>query len=445
MDYTRGDARVTGFIGNPNTLRGSRSGQHTFVNRRFVRDRAVTRAIDEGYRSVQTIHGSKHPILVLNVEIDPSLIDVNVSPTKTEVRFTNERDVFSAVYHAIASALVTEGGLVQQGDLLGSPQVSETQSRNADRPVSQPLLDTPSSTPVTTRQYDSSYNRPSDRSFQADRNADISEFHNAVIERAGLSGAENTGNERDPLGDETQAPSYSYSGGAEQNRSDEVERSAYPPASPATERRENNGDSAPSKSPHRDKLTSLRVLAQTRNTYILAQTDTSLCIIDQHIAHERVLYERLLSGQASGILTMQHLMFPITLELGKKEALVTQARLGDLNKAGFLLEEFGSNSFLVRALPSAVAQGARAETVVREVIDELVEKTESRKLLVPAEEVLITASCKMAVKAGDPLTFDEMNGLLADLLQCENPYTCPHGRPIIVEIGNADMDRRFGR
>jgi DNA mismatch repair protein MutL len=142
---------------------------------------------------------------------------------------------------------------------------------------------------------------------------------------------------------------------------------------------------------------------------------------------------------------MQHLMFPITLELGKKEALVTQARLGDLNKAGFLLEEFGSNSFLVRALPSAVAQGARAETVVREVIDELVEKTESRKLLVPAEEVLITASCKMAVKAGDPLTFDEMNGLLADLLQCENPYTCPHGRPIIVEIGNADMDRRFGR
>ena len=199
-------------------------------------------------------------------------------------------------------------------------------------------------------------------------------------------------------------------------------------------------------------LDSLRVLAQTRNMYILAQTDDALVLIDQHIAHERVLYEQLLAGAegAGGGVPTQRLMLPFTLELSRRETLVIEKRLEDLRRAGFDLEPFGGDSFVVRSVPASVAEKRLKaqdgpEEVLRQIVDELVEKTVSRRLLLPAEEVLITASCKMAVKAGDPLTFDEMNALVADLLRSENPYTCPHGRPIIVELPNGDLDRKFGR
>jgi DNA mismatch repair protein MutL len=196
--------------------------------------------------------------------------------------------------------------------------------------------------------------------------------------------------------------------------------------------------------PHRHGLESLQVLAQTRNMYIVGQTQDSLVLIDQHIAHERILYERLLSGRG-GKIPVQHLVVPLTLELGRRESLVVQARIEELKKAGLTLEEFGGDAFLIRAMPAAIAQRPNALAIVRSIVDEMVEMTVSRKLLVPAEEVLITASCKMAVKAGDPLSLQEMRALVADLLACENPYTCPHGRPIIIEMANIELDRKFGR
>jgi DNA mismatch repair protein MutL len=423
MNLDRGDVRITGFLGTPQALRPTRAGQHTFVNRRFVRDRAVTRAIDEGYSSVQTIHGPKHPLIALMIDIDPGLIDVNVSPTKTEVRFTRDREIFSAVYHAVADALVEQGGLVPNimGKLTSAPLAEPPSSQ-------QEFLRVPSLPPATVNYRPSSPASlppqpsrpwgyvPADRPVYHEP-ADAGAFREAVMERAGFGDATVAPAVDDPFADET----------------------PIAPATPSTE------PAREPSAPHRTQLTSLRVLAQTRNMYILAQSEKALCLIDQHIAHERVLYERLLNGHAAQALTIQHLMIPITLELGKREALVVEARLEELKRAGFEFEPFGGETFLVRALPAAVAQRQRPETVVRAIIDELVEKTASRKLMVPAEEVLITASCKMAVKAGDPMKFEEMEALLADLLACENPYTCPHGRPIIIELPNDDLDRKFGR
>jgi DNA mismatch repair protein MutL len=194
----------------------------------------------------------------------------------------------------------------------------------------------------------------------------------------------------------------------------------------------------------------VQVLAQTRNTYIVAQSGTALLVIDQHIAHERILYERFVRGAQGGGVAVQHLMMPITLELTRREAMVVEKRLPELARAGFELEPFGGDSFLVRAVPASVAQKrlkaqGGPEEVLREIVDDMVEQTVSRRLLLPAEEVLITASCKMAVKAGDPLTLAEMQALVDDLFLCENPYTCPHGRPILLEMSNSEVDRKFGR
>jgi len=396
LDDEGAGLRVTGFIGSPGALKSSRSAQHTFVNKRFVRNKAVTRALDEAYKSVQTLHGTRYPAAVVMIDVDPAQVDVNVSPTKTEVRFTREGEIYAAVYHAVQRALMA-GGLVPTvtQNLAPPAQSYEVENKQASHPE---LMSVPQ--------------RPAGNTRQEPR--DATAFREAYQERA-----------RTPFDDDP------FEGSSPAN--------VPAPTGIGSDYREHN-------------LDSLRVLAQTRNRYILAQTDDALILIDQHIAHERVLYEQLLAGaDGSGIgVPTQHLMIPFTLEVSKREAMVVENRLEDLRRAGFDLEPFGGDSFVVRSVPASVAQKrlkaqGSPEAVLREIVEELVEKTVSRRLLLPAEEVLITASCKMAVKAGDPLTFEEMDALVSDLLKSKNPYTCPHGRPIIVELPNSDLDRKFGR
>ncbi len=401
LDYDGAGLQVTGFISTPSALKSSRSAQHTFVNTRHVRNKAVTRALDEAYKSVQTLHGTRYPAAVVMVQIDPAQVDVNVSPTKTEVRFTREGDIYAAVYKAVQEALMAGGLVPTLTQKLSSPAPSSRQEPE-EHPA---LLSVPP--------------RPAGNTRQEPR--DTTAFHEAVIERA-----------RQPFDDDP------FEG--------TIFQPAPVPVAPAPSLSANGGDY------RQHNLDSLRVLAQTRNMYILAQTDTALVLIDQHIAHERVLYEQLRAGAEGGGagVPTQRLMLPFTLEVSKREALVVENRLEDLRRAGFDLEPFGGDSFVVRSVPASVAQKhlksqGSPEEVLREIIEELVEKTVSRRLLLPAEEVLITASCKMAVKAGDPLSFDEMNALVSDLLKSENPYTCPHGRPIIIELPNGDLDRKFGR
>jgi DNA mismatch repair protein MutL len=192
----------------------------------------------------------------------------------------------------------------------------------------------------------------------------------------------------------------------------------------------------------------LRVLGQSRNTYIVAETDDALLLIDQHIAHERVLYEHLMNGAEGkakewGVVA-QHLALPQTVELDAREARVARERLDALAKAGFLLEPFGGDTFVVRAVPAVIA-GKQYLTCLREIIDDLTQASLARRLLVPHESALIMASCKMAVKKGDPLTLDEMARLLADLARMRNPFTCPHGRPILLALTHREMDRKFHR
>ena len=414
LDYAGAGLRVTGYIGTPAALKSSRSAQHTFVNRRFVRNKAVTRALDEAYKSVQTLHGTRYPAAVVLIEIDPAQVDVNVSPTKTEVRFTREGDIYAAVYKAVQEALMA-GGLVPTLTQKMTPPVPTTvdgrgarKEARADQHPS--LMAVPS--------------RPAGNTRQEPR--DMTAFHDEFQSRA-----------KQPAGNPfTDADDDPFEGGS-------MSAPAFaPPPAETTVGADYRGHN----------LDSLRVLAQTRNMYILAQTDDALVLIDQHIAHERVLYEQLLAGAegaGAGVPT-QRLMLPFTLELSRREALVIEKWLEDLRRAGFELEPFGGDSYVVRSVPASVAQKhikaqGGPEQVLREIVDELVEKTVSRRLLLPAEEVLITASCKMAVKAGDPLTFDEMNALVSDLMKSNNPYTCPHGRPIIVELPNGDLDRKFGR
>jgi DNA mismatch repair protein MutL len=192
----------------------------------------------------------------------------------------------------------------------------------------------------------------------------------------------------------------------------------------------------------------LRVLGQSRNTYIIAETDDAILLIDQHIAHERVLYEQLMNGATEGAsrwgVVAQHLALPQTIEFAPREAKVTEERQEALAQAGFLIDPFGGGTFVVRAVPARLA-GKDYLGALREIVEELTSVSVSRRLMVPHESALIMASCKMAVKKGDPLTMEEMTRLLSDLAQMKNPFTCPHGRPVLLTLSHSEMDRKFHR
>lgn len=383
---------VRGFVSKPSQSKATRSAQATFVNGRFVRSRTITHAFDTAFKNLMTT--DRHPILALFVEIAPELVDVNVHPAKTEVRFTRDGDVYGAVHRAVQSALLT-GGLV--------PEVSVQASLPAASAPARPEVVSLTPPKVALSSW-------------ARTEVDLPEFAPPVpgnAEDAGESG-------------ELPRPPLLEDGGTQESY---IGFDGY-------------------------RIGRLRVLSQSRNTYIVAETDDALLLIDQHIAHERVLYEQMMNaaiensdgGSAAGRwgVVAQHLALPQTLEMGQREARVTGERLDALARAGFLLEPFGGDTFVVRAVPAAIAQKDYLGTL-REIIDEMASASVARRLLVPHEAAVIMASCKMAVKKGDPLTMDEMTRLLSDLARMKNPFTCPHGRPILLALPHREMDRKFHR
>jgi DNA mismatch repair protein MutL len=178
--------------------------------------------------------------------------------------------------------------------------------------------------------------------------------------------------------------------------------------------------------------------------YILAESEDGVLIVDQHVAHERVLYEELVKSRDGGQAVMQGLVIPITLDLSRREGLVVGERLDDLRKIGFDIEPFGRDAFVVRAVP-ADAKPKEAEPLLRDIIAELVDVSVTRHIMARPEQVLITSACKMAIKAGDPLSMHEMDDLIKRLIASDNPFVCPHGRPIIISLTNWELDRKFKR
>ena len=191
-------------------------------------------------------------------------------------------------------------------------------------------------------------------------------------------------------------------------------------------------------------LDGLRVIGQSMNTFIIAETKHGLVVVDQHVAHERILYEYLCGLKGSSAIEKQALLVPQTLHLDRRSAVLLKDRLKEVIDVGFDLEPFGGESYVVRAVPAAI-KNKDALKILRDLVDELVEASVTRRLVPTREQIWITSSCKMAVKAGDPLSMAEMEKLLVDLATTENPYLCPHGRPITITLGKDALFRMFKR
>ena len=348
---------VLGYISSPALHRANRSYISFFVNRRWVQDRSLTHAVAQAYHTMLPV--GRHPVAVILLDMDPADIDVNVHPTKREVKFRDGRRVFSAVQRAVRHTLVEKAAV---------PSL-------AHRPLTWP-------TPDWERRQS--------------------------LLAAGDSEAL-----------DTQLALELYRTGD----------AAGP------------GDEPLSVGPVRLPL--LRVVGQVGQTYIVAEGPQGMYLIDQHAAHERVLYERMTAGPDQQAATSQTLLEALHLELDPMLGGIMAEHLSTLNEVGFVLEPFGGTSYLVRAVPSIL--------VVPDVRTALVDILELLRrgddpLAAQAEERVIAAVCKRAaVKAGQTLSKEEMQQLVRQLEQCASPRTCPHGRPTVLHFSVEQLEKEFGR
>ncbi|MBI4385084.1 MAG: DNA mismatch repair endonuclease MutL [Nitrospinae bacterium] len=383
-----GDYLLEGYVSNPVFTRANRSAQYFFINGRFVRDRVVLHAVQHGYSHL--LPKDQHPALFLYLSMDPRLLDVNVHPAKAEVRFANQQEVHQFISRGIRNAL---------GRNESSPSASSRQSevRAAEEPSPPPH---PGQTGPRS-QTAVSYSAP---------------LHSRHESR-----------------DLSRALERFYQGGGE----------PVAGAQSSPERQIEIFDRKPS------PLSSLiysefEPVGQLDNSFIILQGKKGIVIVDQHIAHERVLYERFREAAKNRKIEVQGLLFPLAVEFPPDEAHLLSAHLEMLGALGLELEPFGSNGFLLRSAPAIFKNDDYGE-MLREIAESLSNRGSVQTVDEKREEIIVTMACRNAIKVNHPLEPDQIGKLLFDLERTEMPYTCPHGRPISLLFDMEDILRKFLR
>lgn len=397
VGYSSEDVKITGFIAMHGLNRNTRREQRTFVNGRGVESVTLYQGIREGYGSL--VEKGRFPPVVLFISLDPSLVDVNVHPAKREVRFRNERKLAFDLAEAVRTALrltpapsITVDPSVSLKSMLDGADVSY-EIRQAEHPA-----------------FDFQEENPTPKAFPSIR----------VPWMYPASGQQSENNDEEMT---------------ESRVSNELFEEPEPPVqSLKFPEQTSSVPELPGSGP-------LKIVGILDNTYILASGTTGLIIIDQHAAHERVMFEKLLKG-ASPDNPAQKLLLPVNLELSRAEASFISKNAETLKLLGFEIDPLSSNTVMVSAIPSSIRQ-ENIGGLIHDIISDLTENGASSPKA--NLEVLARAACVAAVKSHDHLTSGEALSLLHQMSRCELPFSCPHGRPTIINISIRELEKRFGR
>lgn len=377
---------ISGLVSPPGLTRSSRGFLHLFVNRRTIGARGpIAYVVEEAYHTM--LMKGRHPLAVLDLRVHPGTVDVNVHPTKSEVKFLHQQQVFGLLGRSVRESLMASGELRPwEAASEGAPAYEPLQRRFELRPPFEPRGE----------------------SQQEDR---------AGVAREGSQQWER------------EAPAERSVGGAWGPATGDL-------ASPALH-------GAPLPGREGGGLPPLRVVGQASNTYIVAEAPGGLVLIDQHAAHERVTYERLMASRGQGTVDSQALLMPQDIELPAWANSLLLGAEEQLAEWGFVLEDFGAGTVLVRAVPTCIVPGRLSEALL-EVADHLRGAGGST----PSdwrEAMLTTLACHSSIRAHQPLSLDEMRELIRQLDRCVMPRTCPHGRPTMIAMSSSSIERQFGR
>lgn len=355
LDYTASIAKITGFISRPSVLRSSLDFQSFYINDRNINSKAIGFALREGYSTL--LPRGRFPIAVLKINVDTHEVDVNVHPTKNQVRLSHEKDICDIVRIAVKEAL-------SKNDLIPELKLPVQQALTYDDP-------------------------PADPSFVKETVTDFRPSFRDTQRRL--------------------------------NRSDR--------ALPEVEKRQDT------------QMPDLKVLGQVDNLYILAETKHGLVIIDQHAAHERVFFELIRESKRDDA---QELIVPINIELDSREKALIRDTIPYLEEFGFRISEFGHDSFAVTAVPIVLGK-LEDPQIIHDIISDILSEGKVKEETGIFDRVTKSIACRSALKAGAECSFSQMESLIKQLFMAQNPYTCPHGRPIMISFNRQELDKLFRR
>lgn len=450
------DFKINGYVSLPEVTRASRNYLSTIINGRYIKNFALNKAIVAGYGSKLMV--GRFPIAVVEIEMDPLLVDVNVHPTKQEVRLSKEKELTQLVSQAIQDALKQENLIPSAADnlrfkkkLTDQPKAEQLEiDLVEEKPSEFPVKRTPGSLSfdsktgdffVQSNEQHTVVDKPVDNFVE--RTGKLYSENNEskeslveqeksvdVVEKAVENSTEISDESVDNFVNEPQEsesylhPEFDFHGGSSER---ELEQ--------AIKKLENEHPT--------QRFPDLAYFGQMHGTYLFAQSKEGLYIIDQHAAQERIKYEyfREKIGEVSD--DLQELLVPFILDYPNNDALKLKEQKELLEDVGIFLEEFGQNSFIIRAHPTWYPAG-QEESIIREMIDMLL-TTGSVSVKKFREATAIMMSCKRSIKANHYLNEAQARVLLEDLKTCENPFNCPHGRPVLIHFTNSDMERMFKR
>lgn len=456
VDYQDEKVKITGFVGKPESARSNRNYQSLFINNRYVKSKLVSYAVEQAYSSI--LMKNKFPFYVLSIDINPLLVDANVHPAKIEVRFADESHLSRAVYMAVSKAL-SSGSLfnpvtvpakdrelfkftshepkneyIQQQINYQSQSDSKKQVITDQTVAEKPVMSIPSQV------------RYQENSYLKEKVDEVQIYTKSLQPFA-----------RTDVNKEIQPKPYNSDYIINDNfKQDDLNLSSASMVQLKQEKHELNDEQAENEKQEIEEkpsevekaggfeaLTDMKYIGQAFTTYIILQNGNELVLVDQHAAHERVLYEKLKSKFESQENTSQLLLEPVVLQLQAFELNMVKAKEELLKKIGFIFDDFGNNSIIIRGVPYLV-EGYSPKELFLELTDKMNESV--KPISTPlADEIIHTIACKAAIKANKKMDDKEVQQLLAELSITGRKYTCPHGRPTVIRVTKYEIEKMFKR
>lgn len=464
VNYEYEGIKVTGAIGKPEIARSNRSYQMFFVNKRYIKDKTLSAGVEQAFKGLIPI--GKYGVVILNIEIEPNKIDVNVHPTKLEIRFQEEQKVFKAIYHSVKETLL-------KGDLVKEPEKEEKiEQQTIDAKMGIPEIEGSKQEKVeSVLEQKEEVKKPSFMGLFKKKEKDSDEFienysTNTLEEIFAQKNVGQTQEIKIPTEEQKERMDNIIEKQKElenpiveeptSKNFDEMYVKTFGKL-PETQIAEQNSNKIDNKTLKQvenisvfeekesyNNIPNYKFIGALFSTYIVIEIKDEVYIIDQHAAHERVMYEKVKKNFYSNMeKDSQIMLLPDIIELSHKEKSIVKENTELFKKAGFIIEEFGDNTIRLIGVPS-LCMDLDTKELFLEILDEIDTVAITAKQE-KEDKFISTIACKAAVKANMKLTKEEVDTLMRQLLVLPNPFTCPHGRPTAIKMTRYDIERKFNR
>ena len=407
--YDDGDLSVTGVVGKPELSKGNRGFENYFVNGRYVKSRIVEKAVEDAVSPFMMQH--QYPFCVLYLQLDPAEFDINVHPKKMEIKFLKEANVYNAVLNAVKGAF-------EKRELIRDVSLGQEKAKQEEKKY-------PSLEPFETRRIEEGRIKDPGSAYRMPGTDDKASSPDVKIP---LPDAKAPAGKTQPA---PEAPATQRSGGEQPRNTQE------PPQKPVQQ------DLIRDKFISEEGMKKHKLIGPLFDTYWLIQYGDELYVMDQHAAHEKVLYERKMKALSEKTLTGQMISPPVTVTLSQREELLLNRYMDAFSRLGYEISSFGGREYAISAVPDDLF-GLDVKVLFREVLGDLEEGFSEKDPQLILSKVA-SMSCKAAVKGNDILSRAEADSLIAELLTLDNPYACPHGRPTIIRISKSELEKQFKR